>query len=56
MIKNFFQALLKIAFIAGLVSAVLAVVYYFTDKQNDYIEIYNDTDDEDDFDDGEDFG
>lgn len=45
MIGRIFKAFFKIAFVAGLLSAVLAVVCYFTDRQSDYIEIYNDEDD-----------
>lgn len=42
MIKNILKLFCKLVVVASIVSAVLGVIYYFSDRKNDYIEIYND--------------
>lgn len=47
MFKKLVKVLCRLVVVATVVSAVLGVVYYFADRKNDYIEIYDDNYDED---------
>lgn len=47
MIKALFKLILKIALTLGAIGAVLVAIFYISDRQTDYIEIYNDEDEGD---------
>lgn len=42
MIKALFKLIVKIVLAMGAIAAVLAALFYLSEKQTDYIEIYND--------------